>query len=42
MSSVQSWTGDAIDVALAADFEGSLSCLGVELGMQTYDMRLEL
>lgn len=42
MSSVQSWTGDAIDVALAADFEGSLSCLGIELGTENYDMSAPL
>ncbi|GFT09781.1 upstream-binding protein 1 [Nephila pilipes] len=42
MSSVQTWAGDAIDVALAADFEGSLSCLGIELGTENYDMSAPL
>lgn len=42
MSTVQSWTGDEIDVALAADFDGSLSCLGIELGTENYDMRYKL
>ncbi|XP_054710013.1 transcription factor CP2-like protein 1 isoform X2 [Uloborus diversus] len=42
MSTVQSWSGDAIDVALAADFEGSLSCLGIELGTENYDMSAPL
>uniref|UniRef100_A0A2L2Y7P3 Transcription factor CP2 n=1 Tax=Parasteatoda tepidariorum TaxID=114398 RepID=A0A2L2Y7P3_PARTP len=42
MSTVQNWTGDAIDVALAADFEGSLSCLGIELGTENYDMSAPL
>ncbi|KAF8763381.1 transcription factor CP2-like isoform X1 [Argiope bruennichi] len=42
MSTNQPWTGDAIDVALAADFEGSLSCLGIELGTENYDMSAPL
>lgn len=31
---------DDIDGGLAADFDGSLSGLGVELGANTYNMRL--
>ena len=41
--SLSSWLhdikNDDIDGGLAADFDGSLSGLGVELGTSTYNMR---
>ena len=40
--SLSSWLSiksDDIDCGLAADFDGSLSGLGVELGSATYNMR---
>ena len=41
-SSLSNWLNnikDDIDGGLAADFDGSLSGLGVELGTSTYNMR---
>lgn len=39
-NSLSSWfKTDDIDGGLAADFDGSLSGLGVELGSSTYNMR---
>ena len=42
-ASLTSWLNgikaDDIDDGLAADFDGSLSGLGVELGSSTYNMR---
>ena len=42
-ASLSSWLAnikaDDIDGGLAADFDGSLSGLGVELGSSTYNMR---
>ncbi len=43
LQSLTSWLNDIknddIDGGLAADFDGSLSGLGVELGSSTYNMR---
>ncbi len=43
VSTLSSWLhgmkNDDIDGGLAADFDGSLSGLGVELGTSTYNMR---
>ena len=43
-NSLTSWLSNLksedIDGGLAADFDGSLSGLGVELGSSTYNMRL--
>lgn len=39
MTSVSHWQIDDIDDALAADFDGSLSGLGMELGTASFNMR---
>ena len=45
-NSLSSWLNnlksDDIDGGLAADFDGSLSGLGVELGSSTYNMRFDV
>lgn len=38
MTSVSHWQIDDIDDALAADFDGSLSGLGMELGTASFNM----
>ena len=41
-SRVAGWRLEDIDDNLAADFDGSLSGLGVDLSVASYNMRLEL
>ncbi|GIX78513.1 transcription factor CP2 [Caerostris extrusa] len=42
MSTVQTWSGDDVEVHLAADFDSNLSGLGLELGTENYDMSAPL
>ena len=39
MTTAVHWPVDDIDDALAADFDGSLSGLGIELGTASFNMR---
>lgn len=39
MTTAVHWPVDDIDDALAADFDGSLSGLGIELGTSNFNMR---
>jgi transcription factor CP2-like protein len=39
MTAAVHWQVDDIDDALAADFDGSLSGLGMELGTSSFNMR---
>lgn len=39
MTTAVHWHVDNIDDALAADFDGSLSGLGIELGTSSFNMR---
>lgn len=42
MTTAVHWPVDDIDDALAADFDGSLSGLGIELGTASFNMRFVL
>ena len=41
MTTAVHWPVDDIDDALAADFDGSLSGLGIELGTASFNMRYQ-